>query len=82
MSDGARFLKELGDATGLDLVRDYRPSITTPDGFTIQVDACGGFSITAPGLGATPFAWAQTMDEADRKVERERKERAFTGGAR
>ena len=55
---------------------DHPPSITTPDGFTIQVDPCGGFTLTAPGGQA--FAWAQTMEEADAKVAKERKERVFT----
>ncbi len=53
-----------------------QPSITTPDGFTIQVDHCGGFTLTAPDGRA--FAWAQTLEEADGKVARERKERVFT----
>ncbi len=52
------------------------PSITTSGGFTIQVDHCGGFALLTPDGPA--FAWAQTIDEADAKVARERREHLFT----
>lgn len=69
-------MKDLALSEELLLDAEPGPSITTMDGFTIQVDCCGGFNLIAPGGRA--FAWAQTMEEADAKVERERKERTWT----
>lgn len=54
--------------------------ISTTDGFRIELGDCGGFTIFAPGK--VPFAWAQTLDEADVKIERERRERLHTRGGR
>lgn len=69
-------MKDLTLSEELLLDPEPGPSIATPDGFRIEVDACGGFSLYAPGGQA--FAWAQTMDEADAKIDRERKEHMFT----
>lgn len=73
MSDN---LYQEGMGADLELDVSHQPSVTTEDGFTIEVDACGGFTLYAPG--GQVFGWAQTLDEADTKVERERKERTFT----
>jgi hypothetical protein len=47
------------------------PAITDDDGFTTQVDQCGGFTLYSPN--GRPFAWAQTLLEADAKVARARR---------